>query len=233
MQDLYLIHHGVEGQQWGKRNGPPYPLNKAGKAELRAQKKAEKEERKFDKAVKKYENRITSYIRRYSDEDKPAARERAIKDLNATLDLSKKMNNIHKVTSPVSLGALAVYSAATGAIPVAIIAAAAIPFDTLDKRRIDKKIDRERKALEKISGKKISEVKSEKTKTENKSDAKNDLASKVLSDQEYGDRYGRSEAKKYGLDQGDNYKMFRDAAAGDKRAQQVIDQWKSNAKNKK
>lgn len=23
----YLIHHGIEGQKWGDRNGPPYPLN--------------------------------------------------------------------------------------------------------------------------------------------------------------------------------------------------------------
>lgn len=23
----YLKHHGIEGQRWGKRNGPPYPLD--------------------------------------------------------------------------------------------------------------------------------------------------------------------------------------------------------------
>ena len=22
-----LIHHGIEGQKWGQRNGPPYPLD--------------------------------------------------------------------------------------------------------------------------------------------------------------------------------------------------------------
>ena len=22
----YLAHHGVKGQQWGLRNGPPYPI---------------------------------------------------------------------------------------------------------------------------------------------------------------------------------------------------------------
>lgn len=37
-----LTHHGVEGMRWGKRNGPPYPLDSDGKADLRAQKKAAK-----------------------------------------------------------------------------------------------------------------------------------------------------------------------------------------------
>ena len=26
MNDLYLVHHGILGQKWGKKNGPPYPL---------------------------------------------------------------------------------------------------------------------------------------------------------------------------------------------------------------
>lgn len=26
-QSLYLAHHGIMGQKWGKRNGPPYPLS--------------------------------------------------------------------------------------------------------------------------------------------------------------------------------------------------------------
>lgn len=25
----YLSHHGIDGQKWGKRNGPPYPLEKS------------------------------------------------------------------------------------------------------------------------------------------------------------------------------------------------------------
>lgn len=27
MNDTYLAHHGILGQKWGKKNGPPYPLD--------------------------------------------------------------------------------------------------------------------------------------------------------------------------------------------------------------
>lgn len=30
----YISHHGIEGQQWGVRNGPPYPLDKATKKKV-------------------------------------------------------------------------------------------------------------------------------------------------------------------------------------------------------
>ena len=28
MEHLYLIHHGIKGQEWGVQNGPPYPLDR-------------------------------------------------------------------------------------------------------------------------------------------------------------------------------------------------------------
>jgi len=36
---LYLIHHGVKGQKWGDRNGPPYPLSRIAKAKAYGSKK--------------------------------------------------------------------------------------------------------------------------------------------------------------------------------------------------
>ena len=48
-QELY--HHGIEGQRWGKRNGPPYPLNSSARsfAERKASKKAAKKAAKQEK----------------------------------------------------------------------------------------------------------------------------------------------------------------------------------------
>ena len=44
---MYLVHHGIKGQTWGVRNGPPYPLSsgaksaKENKADTRSEKKHE------------------------------------------------------------------------------------------------------------------------------------------------------------------------------------------------
>lgn len=32
--DDYIMHHGVKGQKWGVRNGPPYPLDEKTKSEI-------------------------------------------------------------------------------------------------------------------------------------------------------------------------------------------------------
>lgn len=52
MGDLYLVHHGIKGQQWGVRNGPPYPLS---------DRQIEKYKKKRKNATldrKNYENRL-------------------------------------------------------------------------------------------------------------------------------------------------------------------------------
>lgn len=48
MKDESLSHHGIEGQKWGVRNGPPYPLGSGqhSKAEVRAMKKTYKQTKK-------------------------------------------------------------------------------------------------------------------------------------------------------------------------------------------
>lgn len=53
-----LYHHGIKGQKWGKRNGPPYPLDpedhsKKEKQYLKKDEKTEKTEKKNRDAPKK------------------------------------------------------------------------------------------------------------------------------------------------------------------------------------
>ena len=50
-----LYHHGIEGQKWGIRNGPPYPLDSDSRKERRAARKSEKEEKKRQKTLAKAE----------------------------------------------------------------------------------------------------------------------------------------------------------------------------------
>ena len=72
----------------------------------------------------------------------------------------------------------------------------------------------------------------EQKKAEDKIDQANKAAqSKSKGSQEDADAKARSAAKKAGLDQGDNWKVYRSAQAGDKKAQAIIDEWE-NKKSK-
>lgn len=56
----YISHHGIRGQQWGKRNGPPYPLGGGdySKEEMRALRRERKKsnsiynKKHYDKIIK-------------------------------------------------------------------------------------------------------------------------------------------------------------------------------------
>lgn len=52
--DIYLAHHGIKGQHWGIKNGPPYPLG-SGKTKLTVKDKIKKKvaEIKLDKDAKR------------------------------------------------------------------------------------------------------------------------------------------------------------------------------------
>lgn len=44
-----LYHHGVEGQKWGVKNGPPYPLG-SGMSERKAKSRAKKDAKEYARA---------------------------------------------------------------------------------------------------------------------------------------------------------------------------------------
>lgn len=95
IQNDELYHHGVKGQRWGERNGPPYPLNATGKALLKQQKmmeKAEKDKARELNAAKaayqqneKYKNsKVTKhlYVDKHYMENASLKRANAINQIN-------------------------------------------------------------------------------------------------------------------------------------------------------
>ena len=70
----YLAHHGILGQCWGKRNGPPYPLSAGahssaekrlkskndGKLESWKAKELKKIDKKYDKKIRKIDKKWKS-----------------------------------------------------------------------------------------------------------------------------------------------------------------------------
>lgn len=64
MDPDFLEHHGVFGMSWGKRNGPPYPLDAQGKSDLKEQREKKSlstkvGEKRLDKRQENYK-KVTS-----------------------------------------------------------------------------------------------------------------------------------------------------------------------------
>jgi len=125
MNEIYLVHHGIDGQKWGQRNGPPYPLlrNAAGQLKAKAQakrkakaEKAAEEKAKQHEAFKKYlrENPEKLYKHR-NDLTKEEVDEimkqiewdRRVKDISAEeharnlKKMTSKLNTVANVSSDV------------------------------------------------------------------------------------------------------------------------------------
>ena len=91
MSNLYLQHHGIKGQKWGKRNGPPYPLDYEDHS-----------------AAEKRKNSKEDIDRKPSDKDGVSRTNRG-----ASRDLSQKAVNQRalKVAAACAAGALGVSAA--------------------------------------------------------------------------------------------------------------------------
>ena len=98
----YLAHHGIQGQKWGKQNGPPYPLAPSAHSQaekrLRLVNEGQLDSWKDEQAVKvnkKYDKKITRIQKKV---DKNARSLEAAKEMGASdKALAKKQAKIQRL----------------------------------------------------------------------------------------------------------------------------------------
>ena len=88
-QELY--HHGILGQSWGKRRGPPYPLSlgKGGRVTSSEKKSSTEKKEEPAKPVKKRAKESTD---KYSDQE--------LRDMVARMGLEKQYKQLKKELYP-------------------------------------------------------------------------------------------------------------------------------------
>ena len=104
-KDDYLEHHGILGQKWGHRNGPPYPLDandhsaaekKAGwKKSLDAGSKVRSTVKKVNDASKSWNNKVSDADYKYMNERIRLNAQKA-RDLAFAKEENKRKSDIRK-----------------------------------------------------------------------------------------------------------------------------------------
>lgn len=89
-REMELYHHGIEGQKWGKRNGPPYPL--APGDHSAAEKRAKSYKKELNKLSKQVDEAIVT-----SAEKAIKAEEIEQKLLNTTIKKGSKSKKARKL----------------------------------------------------------------------------------------------------------------------------------------
>ena len=88
-----LQHHGIDGQKWGVKNGPPYPLD----GSKPKQKESRRQKRKKYKELKKRDKELKEKIanRKYLTDDE-------IDELIDRFAREKKLNDLYLANTPKS-----------------------------------------------------------------------------------------------------------------------------------
>lgn len=111
-ESAYLAHHGIKGQSWGHRNGPPYPLDvsahssaerKAGwRSSLAGKNPVKKVNRQVEKNKKRFAKDIAKDVsenKHLNDNDKKAIANTKKKIVdNANFEINKAIDDVRKAS---------------------------------------------------------------------------------------------------------------------------------------
>ena len=203
-----IYHHGVSGMKWGKRNGPPYPLNAEGKASLAEQKKASK---------------VTVGSTESSNDDSKkslSAKSKEDYKMHKAYNKQRAHKAVKRDVALAMIGSGAVGTAVAG--PMGGVAA--MLTSGLATTAFSSAVHAGKNAISNSKYKKMllssQEIKEASKKGRN-----------ILEDEAYADKKAHEAAKRAGLDDGDNYKVYKRAMAGDKKSKEIVRSWESE-KNK-
>lgn len=98
MNDEILKHHGVDGQKWGKRNGPPYPLT----PEAKAKAYGDEAKKTYKKQIKEAKDNYRKARRENRKKERLARKEAKIvakrqKELRDAIDSTFKRRDNYKL----------------------------------------------------------------------------------------------------------------------------------------
>lgn len=100
LSDEFLEHHGILGMHWGRRNGPPYPLDSDVSTGKRLKKGGSVSKHK---ARKTYKKRVKSLKRARKARDEKRAEEQKIQkskeEIIKTKDISAMLKNVDNFTN--------------------------------------------------------------------------------------------------------------------------------------
>lgn len=125
----YLSHHGISGQKWGVKNGPPYPLSESRSSRI-GRKRAEKRIKYIEKNTKKgiASASLSKQISSLRMEDLRRQANDILKD-DSRLEVFGKQTIINRATAlsagHIAAGGLAFIATAASA-PVALVAGSAL-----------------------------------------------------------------------------------------------------------
>lgn len=109
MSELYLMHHGRLGQKWGKKNGPPYPLDYSKLSEAERKEAKDKSIREGDvKTAAAYRNRdyytdveLSQLMNRFNTNQRLSEiNQKNVKSgLDKAEDIARKLNRVADIAN--------------------------------------------------------------------------------------------------------------------------------------